>query len=446
MPSPTPLRIALLAYRGNPLSGGQGVYVRHLSRELSELGHRVTVFSGQPYPNLDGGVELVPVPSLDLYRDPDPFRVPHPREFRSLVDVQEFALMCTAAFPEPRTFAKRVWKVLADRRDEFDIVHDNQCLAPGIVRFQRAGWPLLTTVHHPITVDRDLDLQYASGPVRRLTLRRWYSFLKMQRRVIRTLDHLVTVSASSRRDIAAQLGVDADRIGIVPVGVDVRRFRPLPHVRRVPGRLMTTTSSDVPMKGLVYLLEALAKVRTERDVELVVIGKPKEGGPVARTIERLGLHDAVQFHRGIDDERLVELYAEAELAIVPSLYEGFSLPAVEAMACGVPVLGTTGGAIPEVLGNDGETGLLVPPGDPEALAAGIIRALDAPRLRERVGAAGRRRALEKFTWRATAEGTAYYYRAVIAHTAGLDRPLEPGPVELPPALTGLPLLVGDRGC
>lgn len=439
--SPPPLRVALLAYRGNPLSGGQGVYMRHLSRELTAQGHRVTVLSGQPYPNLDDGVELVEVPSLDLYREPDPFRVPHPREFRSLTDVQEFALMCTAAFPEPRTYAKRVWRVLRARRDEFDIVHDNQCLAPGILEFQDAGWPLLTTVHHPITVDRDLDLAHTAGPIKRLALRRWYSFLKMQRRVIRKLDHLVTVSESSRGDIAAQLGVDADRIGVVPVGVDEQRFRPLPHIRRVPGRLMTTTSSDVPMKGLVYLLEALALVRTERpadkQVELVVIGKPKEGGAVAKTIERLGLHDTVRFHRGIDDERLVELYAEAELAVVPSLYEGFSLPAVEAMASGVPVLGTTGGAVPEVLGRDGQTALLVPPGDSEALAAGITRALDNPRLRERVAEAGRRRAQETFTWRATAEGTAYYYQAVIAHTAGLDGPLDPGPVELPPALTGV---------
>lgn len=435
--APSSLRVAFLMYRGNPLSGGQGVYTRHLSRQLTELGHRVTVFSGPPYPNVDDGVELVKVPSLDLYREPDPFRIPHPREFKSWVDVQEFATMCTAAFPEPRAFAKRVWKLLRDRRDDFDIVHDNQCLAPGIVKFQAAGWPLLTTVHHPITVDRDLELQFATGPWKRFTLRRWYSFLKMQKRVIRRLDHLVTVSQSSRRDIADQLGVDIDRIGIVPVGVDEQRFRPLPHIARVPGRLMTTTNSDVPMKGLVYLLEAVAKVRTERDVELVVIGKPKDKGPVARTVERLGLHDTVRFMRGVDDERMVELFAEAELAIVPSLYEGFSLPAVEAMAAGVPVLGTTGGAIPEVIGPDGETGLLVAPGDAEALAGGIKRALDDAELRARVGAAGRQRALNSFTWRATAEGTAHYYEAVIAHAAGLDGPVPQGrPAQLGSSLMG----------
>lgn len=433
MPAHDSLRVALLAYRGNPLSGGQGVYVRHLSRELSELGHRVTVFAGPPYPNLDEEVELVEIPSLDLYRDSDPFRIPRPGEFRDLIDVQEFLLMCTAAFPEPRTFAKRIWRRLRDRREDFDIVHDNQCLAPGIVNFQKTGWPLLTTVHHPISVDRDLDLSHETRLRKRMALRRWYSFLKTQRRVIRRLHHLVTVSDSSRRDIAAHLDVDIDRIGIVPVGVDDRVFHPVPGVSRVPGRLMTTTSSDVPMKGLIPLLEAVAKIRTERpDVHLLVVGKPRDR--VEAAVERLGLGGAVTFERGISDQELVRRYAEAELAIVPSLYEGFSLPAVETMATGTPLLGTTGGAIPEVIGDDGVTGLLVPPGDPEALAAGITRALDDADLRARIGAAGRRRVLERFTWRATAEGTAHYYRAVLAHHAGLAGPLPEGPARLAPAL------------
>jgi glycosyltransferase involved in cell wall biosynthesis len=177
---------------------------------------------------------------------------------------------------------------------------------------------------------------------------------------------------------------------------------------------MTTASADVPMKGLAPLLEALAKVRTEaNNAHLVVIGKPKEKSKIPRLIGRLGLTDAVEFVSGVTTERIVELYAEAEVACVPSLYEGFSLPAVEAMACGVPVVGTTGGAVPEVIGTDGETGLLVPPSDPDALAGAILRALrDAP-LRARIGAAGRARALERFTWRQTAVGTVEQYRALL---------------------------------
>jgi glycosyltransferase involved in cell wall biosynthesis len=409
-----PLRIALLVYRGNPHSGGQGVYVRHLSKELVALGHHVEVFSGQPYPELVPEVPLVKVPSLDLYRPDDPFRVPHPREFRSLIDVAEFALMLTAGFPEPLTFGMRVRKLLRERRADFDIVHDNQCLSNGILGLVEDGFPLVATVHHPITVDRDLELAHATSFVRKLTLRRWFGFLRMQTRVVRKLPRIVTVSESSKRDIAKQLGVRMDRMTVVPVGVDQTHFRPLPHIARVPGRIMTTASADVPMKGLAPLLEAVAKVRTERHAELVVVGRPREGSVIPATIERLGLADAVQFVGGVDHDRIVELYAEAEVAVVPSLYEGFSLPAIEAMACGVPLVATTGGALPEVVGRDDETALLVPPGDPDALAAAINRLLDDPGLRTRIGTAGRGRVFERYTWAATARGTVEQYRAELA--------------------------------
>ena len=229
----------------------------------------------------------------------------------------------------------------------------------------------------------------------------------------------MTVSESSKRDIVAQMGVPAERLHIVPVGVDPKIFRPLPYIARVPGRVMTTTSSDVPMKGLAPLLEAIAKVRTERDdVELVIIGKPKERSAIPALIERLALEKTVRFVSGVTTERIVELYAEAEVAAVPSLYEGFSLPAIEAMACGVPLVATTGGALPEVVGTDGETGLLVPPGDVGALATALLRALGDADLRARIGAAGRERALERFTWRATALGTVENYRALLDEHAG----------------------------
>ena len=255
----------------------------------SALGHSVEVFAGQPWPVLDDGVGFTPVPGLDLYRDPDPFRVPHPREFHSSVDLLEFGVMCTAGFPEPRTFSLRARRLLAARRGDFDLVHDNQCLGSGLLGMMEDGWPLLTTLHHPITVDRVLALSHAENAYRRLTQRRWFGFLGMQMRVAKQLPRIVTVSESSKTDITAQMGVDLSRMTVVPVGVDHTVFRPRPDRPRIPGRIMVTSSSDVPMKGLVPLLEALAKLRTERDVELVVIGRPTEGGRVARTIDRLGL-------------------------------------------------------------------------------------------------------------------------------------------------------------
>ena len=324
------MRVALLSYRSKPHCGGQGVYVRHLSRELVGLGHDVEVFSGQPYPELDPGVRLTKVPSLDLYREPDPFRTPKPGEYRDAIDLLEVATMWTAGFPEPRTFSLRVARLLKDRLDDFDVVHDNQTLGSGMLALQRTGVPLVTTIHHPITFDRRVDLAAATTWRRRLALRRWYGFLRMQGKVARAMPRILTVSSSSARDIATDFGVDPGRIQVVPLGVD-EVFRPH-DVPRVAGRIVAMASADTPMKGIATLLEAVAKLRTERDVELHLVARPKPGGPTERLVDRLGIADSVRFGHGVSDAELAELVASAEVACVPSLYEGFSLPTVEAMA------------------------------------------------------------------------------------------------------------------
>lgn len=417
------LRVAYLLYRGNPRCGGQGVYTRHLTRELTKLGHEVTVFSGQPYPQLEDGVGFVPVPSLDLYREPDPFRVPRLTELKTSIDVLEFGIMCTAGFPEPRTFSLRARKLLAARRGDFDIVHDNQSLGSGLLGIMSDGWPLLATIHHPITVDRELDLSHAATLRRRVTLRRWYGFIGMQRRVAQQIPRIVTVSESSCRDIADQLHVKPSRMAVVPVGVDEAVFRPRPEIARVRGRLITTASADVPMKGLVPLLEALAKLRTERsDAHLVVVGRLRDGSLIPGVLDRLCLKGVVRFKSGISDDELSQLYGSAEVAVVPSLYEGFSLPAIEAMASGVPLVATTGGALPEVAGTDGVTALLVEPNDAGALAAGLLRALDDADLRARIGREGRQRTLERYTWPVTARLTAEQYGILLDDRARIAPP------------------------
>ncbi len=412
---PGKYRVAFLMYRGNPRCGGQGVYTRHLTRELVNLGHSVEVFSGPPWPELDEGVGFTPVRGLDLYRDPDPFRIPARSEFTSLADATEFAVMLSAGFGEPLAYSMRIQKILKKRRADFDIIHDNQCIGPGILKLQRDGWPLLETLHHPITVDRSIALDHAETPWKRYTTRRWFGFLRMQVRVVKQLPAVLTVSHNSKIDINAQMKVPLDRLTVVPVGVDHNVFRPYDDVVKKKGRLMVTSSSDVPMKGLVPLLEAIAKLRTERDIDLIVIGQPKKKGRVASTIERLGLADIVSTISGVSDEELARLYGEAEVAIVPSLYEGFSLPAIEAMSCSVPVVATTGGALPEVVGISGETGLLVEPNNPEALVEAIGRLLDDAALRERLGRNGRERVMERFTWEVTARGTAACYDAILRH-------------------------------
>jgi len=410
---PGKYRIVFLLYRGNPQCGGQGVYTRHLTRELVALGHSVEVFSGPPWPILDEGVGFTPVRALDLYRDPDPFRWPAPSEFNSLADVAEFLVMLSGGFGEPLAYSLRIRKLLKSRRRDFDIIHDDQCIGTGILGLYRDGWPILETLHHPITVDRSIALDHADTAWKRYTTRRWFGFLRMQVRVVKQLPAVLTVSHNSKIDINAQMQVPLERLTVVPVGVDHTVFRPYDDVVKIKGRLMVTSSSDVPMKGLVPLLEAIAKLRAERDIDLIVIGRPREKGRVANALERLGLSDIVTTISGVSDEQLARLYGEAEVAIVPSLYEGFSLPAIEAMSCGVPVVATTGGALPEVVGVNGETGLLVEPNSPDALVDAIRRLLDDSALRERLGAAGRERVMQRFTWQVTARGTAACYEAIL---------------------------------
>ncbi len=413
-----PLRIAFLTYRGHPYTGGQGVYTRHMARELVELGHHVEVISGPPYPHLDDGVALTELPSLDLYRMPDPFRIPRLSEFKDRFDVLEYAVTAAATFAEPLTFSLRAHRNLMGRLNQFDLVHDNQCLGTGIWKIHDAGLPVLETIHHPITVDRRLETKHAPTPWKRFTKNRFYAFTGMQTKVALKLPRILTVSSNSYDDIIADYGVDPERLHIVHVGVDPQQFRPIDNVNVVPGRLMTTASADVAMKGLAFLLEALAKLRAKDDsIHLVVIGKPKYDSKATQLIKELNLAESIEFVSGVTDQRIVELYNEAEVAIVPSLYEGFSLPAIEAMSCGVPLVATTGGALPEVVGADGVTALQVPPGDSDALAQKIGWALEQTNLRSVVGAAGRERVIQNFSWKITAERTVEHYRALLAEVS-----------------------------
>jgi glycosyltransferase involved in cell wall biosynthesis len=416
-----PLRIAYLTYRGKPHVGGQGVYTRHLTKALVDLGHHVEVYAGQPYPILNERVPLHELPSLDIYNDYFPMRMPGLWELKRWEDFLEVTAFSLGTFPEPLAFSARAATKLRGRVNDFDLVQDNQCLGYGLLAMQKFGLPVLATIHHPITVDRQLEMEHAESTWERFSKSRWYAFTKMQSRVAQRMTRIVTVSENSKKDIVTGHGVPVERLNVVPVGVDQDIFRPLDHIERVPGRLITTASADVAMKGLRYLLEAVAKLRTERpEVHLVVIGRKKEGGPSARTIDELGLTDHIEFITGVPEERIIELYAESQLAVVPSLYEGFSLPAIEAMSCAVPLVATTGGALPEVVGDDGVSALTVPPGDSEALAAKIAQALDDPELRAKVGAGGRQRVLDRWTWRHTAVETVVQYRALLDETAHIE--------------------------
>ena len=414
-----PLRIAYLTYRGKPHVGGQGVYTRHLTKALVDLGHHVEVFGGQPYPILDSRIPLHKLPSLDIFNDQYPGRFPAYWEIKDWPSFVETAQFLKGTFGEPRAFSIRAYNELSKRVSDFDLVHDNQCLGYGILKIEKKI-PTIVTLHHPITKDRKLEMEHTKTWFKRRAISRWYSFVNMQGKVASKMPRVVVVSENSIADIHTDMKVSLDRMKLVPVGVDPDLFTPLPHISRKPGHLITTASADVALKGLSYLLEALAKIRTERDVHLTIIGRPREGAN-ADLIRKLGLTDCITHVSGVSDERIVELYAESELAVVPSLYEGFSLPAIEAMSTGICLVATTGGALPEVTGVDNDTVLSCPAGDADALAASIRRGLDNAELRNRIGAAGRARVVERWSWKHCAQLTVDQYREVLSMPHNVEK-------------------------
>jgi len=409
----SPLKICILTYRGNPTCGGQGVYVKRLSTALRDLGHHVDVVSGPPYPHLDDGVTLRKLPSLDLYNPDDLFRVPSVRELKSPINLIEWLGVSSGGFPEPLTFSLRAYNFFRGNGHGYDIIHDNQCLGYGLLGLNGLGLPLVATIHHPITVDRDVEVEAERKSWRKLKVHRWYSFLGMQGRTSRRLSHIITVSEASKKDIGGAFKIPARKFRVIANGINTDIFHPEPGVKRRENRLMVTNSADTPLKGLRYLLEAVASIRKKRKISLTVIGQPKKDGVIDTLVRNLGLGNCVTFTGRIDDSEFARYYAETTMAVVPSIYEGFGLPAGEAMACGVPVISTTGGALPEVVG---DAGILVPPGDATALEKSILTLLDNPEKRDTLGRAGYERVLNNFTWRNTAMNVVdVYQEAIDAH-------------------------------
>lgn len=403
------LRICMISYRSNPHSGGQGVYLKRLCRALKDLGHHIEVVSGPPDPCLDDDIIVHRLPCLDLY-DPENFcRLPTPREFMDPVNILEWLGVCTMGFPEPYTFGLRARRFLRDKYQNFDIIHDNQSLSTSLLTMKKFV-PTTVTIHHPITQDRLIEIRAAKYIWQKMKAHRWYSFLGMQKKVSREFAQIITVSKASQKDIASDFNIPLNRFRVVPLGVSTELFYPIPEIEREKNSLIVTNSADTPLKGLAYLLRAVAGISQKRDVRLTVIGSPKKRGAIVKLVRDLGIGRIVNFTGRISNDDFVRHYARSSIAVVPSVYEGFGLPVAEAMACRVPVISTTGGALPEVVG---DAGVLVPPKSPEALEAAIIDLLDNPGKAAHFGEAGYNRVYEHFTWKRVAEKTAESYRETI---------------------------------
>ena len=403
------LNVALLSYRSNPYSGGQGIYITHLSKALIDLGHQVTVFSGPPYPNLDPRVGLVEVPSLDLYSRSNKFSDVSISELIDPLNFFEWLSINSGGFAEPYTFGKRLKKILKKRLKEFDVVHDNQSLCYELLDFQKKI-PLVTTIHHPISKDLKYELQSINSILLKLLKIRWHSFLKMQMQVAKRLKKIIVPSLSSKKNIEEDFKVKSKNMSVILNGIDSSIFFPDQN-KTIARRLVSIASADVPLKGLDFLLEAFANLLNRYpDLELYVVGSFSKGGHTDRKIKNLKIEKKVFFKNNLGFEEVREIYCSADIVVIPSLYEGFGFAVGEAMSCKKAVVTTNGGAIPEVIG---DCGIIVDSGSSEQLEKGILRLLEDENLKNDLALKGYHRALDVLSWKKVALSVTAVYEDAI---------------------------------
>ncbi|HNR88398.1 MAG TPA: glycosyltransferase family 4 protein [Spirochaetota bacterium] len=410
------MKICLMSYRGNPYCGGQGVYLMYIARELVKLGHEVHAIVGPPYPFEMQGVTLHRIGNHNYFNVPD-FVKPH-KPFATFqpFNFYEFVASKLGIFPEIETFSFRAFLKLKElqKTHRFDIIHDNQCLGYGFLLIKNLGVPFVSTLHHPLSIDRTTWFEYPSDFSLRVKRVLYYPLI-MQAFVSNRLDRIITVSHDSAKEINLAFGVPMEKQRVVYNGLDSSIFHPLTGIKKKKNQILFVGNVEDRKKGVAYILKALTL--TKHKVNLIIV----DGGAPNRRfvpgwIDRFGLNDRIRFMGKVTNEELVRLYAESEIALSPSLYEGFGFPAAEAMACELPVIASTGGALPEVVGEHLKTAYIVPTRDPEAIAAGIDTLMDDPALRRRMGKAARARILTTFTWEnATKEMVKVYQEAIDAH-------------------------------
>ena len=405
-----PLRVLVTGYRSHPHVGGQGVYIRELTRSLRDMGHEVSVASGPPYPELDAGIELYRLPSLDLFAEENAFLALRPRHLTSWADLSEWLAHNSGAFGELYAFARRLERFVAEHGDRFDVIHDNQTLATPFLEIDRR-LPVITTIHHPIAIDRDYALAAGRKWWERLLTRRWYRFVGMQARTARQLPRLLAVSGAARDTHAERYGVDPERVHIAFNGIDHETFSPAPSVARETGLIVTTASADVPIKGLDVLIDALAQVAAARPkARLHIVGTLRDG-PAKRMLAARGLSDRVSTSSDLTRAEIASLYRRAHIVACPARFEGFGFPAAEAMACGAAVVSSDGGALPEVVG---DAGLVSPSGEAEPMANNLARLLDNPEEARALGERAAERARAEFNWSGHALAASRLYAEALA--------------------------------
>ena len=404
------MKIGLLSYRSHPYSGGQGIYVKHLSKALSDIGHDVSVLSGPPYPELDNSVELIEIPSLGLFETEDRMKAFSLDLLLNPLNLYEWLTVMSGGFPEPYTYGKRVLKYLKENNRDFDIILDNQSLCDSLLEIQKI-YPLAVTIHHPITKDLKLEIENASNWKEKLSSLRWHNFLPMQKKVAPKLNKIICVSRPSKKDIVEEFLVDPQKIEVILNGIDIRKFIPNPSTLFIENKIITTASADIPLKGLKYLILALPNIiKVFPKTSLTVIGRSPSDSKLRKLITDLSLEDKIAFRSGITEEEIVNLYHSSEIAVIPSLYEGFGFGAGEAMACGIPLISTHSGGLEEVVGDSAEKIL---PASTEEIESAVIKLFSSPDRKTELSKMGRERMEKMFDWHIAAKSYENAFKEVI---------------------------------
>ena len=404
------MKIGLLSYRSNPYSGGQGIYIRHLSKALSKLGHEVSVISGQPYPELDDSINLIKLPGLGLFESSERFSAFKISFFWNLLNFYEWFTVMTGGFPEPYAYGRRVYRLLKKTNFNFDILLDNQSLSSSLLKIQKE-FPLVVTIHHPITRDHKLEMDNAKNWKERLSSNRWHNFLPMQKRTASKLQNIICVSQSSKEDVIAEFNVKEERITVIPNGIDIENFKPSSDSKTLDFKIVTTASSDIPLKGLRHLILALPRVLREYPLtRLTVIGKSPKKSKLNKLIDDLNLEDKITFKSGISENEIVDIYHDSDIAVIPSLYEGFGFGAGEAMACGIPLISTDSGGLKQVIG---ESALKIEPGSVQQIEESIIKLFNEEETRNELSKKGRERMEELFDWEIAAKAYINLFEGLI---------------------------------
>ena len=404
------MKVGLLSYRSHPYSGGQGIYIKHLSKALKNLGHEVSVLSGPPYPELDSGVNLIKIPSLGLFESGERLKAFRLRFLWSPIDLYEWITVMTGGFPEPYTYGKRVLKRLKENNLKLDVLLDNQSLSSSLLEIQ-AHYPLAVTIHHPITKDHKLEMQNAINWKERLSSSRWHNFLPMQKKVAPQLKNIICVSQPSKEDVISEFKVDEKKITVIPNGIDIGIFKPTSIKKFLSFRIVTTASADIPLKGLRHLILALPRVIRQFPLtSLTVIGKSPQKSNLNKLIDDLDLEDKITFRSGISEKEIVKTYHDSDIAVIPSLYEGFGFGAGEAMACGVPLISTDSGGLKQVIG---DAALKIKPGSVNEIEEGILKLFTEEKIRQELAKKGRERMEEFFDWKIAASAYIELFKKII---------------------------------